>query len=68
MTRPFIECYKMFDLDFVFKVTRIKEFFTFEGGTNCHLWVWKIFIMCVDKSFEDLPNIHQPDQVLASCY
>ena len=24
--------------------------------------VWKIFIMMVDRSFEEPPNIHQPDQ------
>ena len=31
-------------------------FGTFEGGTPCHLWVGKIFIMSVDSSIEDLPK------------
>ena len=63
MTRPFIACLK-FDLDFVFKVTMIKESFhisNFEGGTYGNLWVWMIFILIYDTSIE-LPNINQPDQ------
>ena len=33
-------------------------------GGDCHLWVWKIFIMTEDTSIEELhvPNMHQPDQ------
>ena len=65
MTRPFIACHKK-DLGLLFKVTRIVYIFTFgtfEGGTNFHLRVWKIFIRCIDiPSVEDLPNIPQPGQ------
>ena len=63
MTRPFIACHN-FDLDLVFKVTMIIESFdlgSFLGGANCNPWDWKIFIMSVDTSIEDLPKIHQPD-------
>ena len=57
MTISFISCHK-FDHDFVFKVTRIIENFgTFKGGTNGHLWVWKIFIMTEDTFLEELPYI-----------
>ena len=58
MARPFIACHK-FDHDLVFKMTTIIEIFhikTFESGTNCHLRVWKIFIMTEDTSIEKLPN------------
>ena len=45
MIRPFVACHK-YDLDLVFKVTTITESFhiwkTLKGGTNCHLWFWKI--------------------------
>ena len=34
----------------------------FESDTNCHFGVGKIFIMSVDASVKDLPNINQPDQ------
>ena len=37
-------------------------FGNFEGGTNCHLWIWKVLIMSIYACIEDLPNIHQPDQ------
>ena len=59
MTRSCI-AYHKFELDLVFHVTRIIEMFTFgtfEGGTNCHPWVWNIIIV---TSVEDLANIHQP--------
>ena len=64
MARPFLACDR-FDLDCVFKVTTIIGSFhieTFEGGTKCHVWVWKIFIMSVDLSIKELPNICEPDQ------
>ena len=64
MIRPSIACHK-FDLDLVFNVTRIIKIFhiqKFEDGTNCHIWLWEIFIMNVDTSIEKLHNIHQPDQ------
>ena len=59
MTRPFIACHN-FKIDQVFKV--IFTFGPFAGDTNCHLWVWKIDIMCVDPCIDELPNKHQPDQ------
>ena len=34
-----------FDLDLVFTLE------TFEGGTNCHLWIWKNF-MSADTTIE----------------
>ena len=64
MTKPFI-AFGKFDLDCVFKVTTIIEGLTFgtcEVGTNCCLWVWKIFIISADTSIEDLPKIHHPVQ------
>ena len=64
MTELCYACHKS-DLDLGFKVSRIIEnltFGTFEGGTNCYLWVWNIFIMSVDASIEDLTSIHQSDQ------
>ena len=60
MKRPFIACCKFF-LDLVFKVNVIIENFhieTFEGGTNCYLWVCKIFVLHVETSIEELPNKH----------
>ena len=33
----------------------------FERGTKCHLRVWKIFIMSVAASIEELLKIHEPD-------
>ena len=64
--------YPKFDLNLVFKVTTIIGIFTFgvfEGGTNCHRWVWKIFIMTEEISVEELPNIRQPDQLdLCQCH
>ena len=61
MTRPYIACHK-FGLDLVFKGTTIFTFETFEGGTNCHLWVGKIFILVVDTSIDEPLSIQQPDQ------
>ena len=63
MPKPPIAGHK-FDLDLVFWDTRIIENFdrSFEGGTNCHLLVWNIFVTSVDTSIEDRPNIHQPHQ------
>ena len=61
--RHFIACHK-FDLDLVFKVTMIIE--SFEKNTNCHLWVWKIFISSVDTYIKKLPNMHDPDQFFTS--
>ena len=63
---PFVACYK-FDLDFVFKVTRIKENFTKLklSGTRCDLWVWKIFIIIVD-TLENYPA-HINKISLTSC-
>ena len=64
MTRPYRACHD-FDLDYVFKVTAIIEIFhieNFQGDTNSHLWVWKIFIMTEDTPIEQLPYMHQPDQ------
>ena len=63
MPRPFTACHKI-DLDHIFKVTTTIENFafeTFERGTNCHLWGWKIFITSLDTSLKILPNTHQPD-------
>ena len=55
MIRPFIVCHMCPESDLVFKVT-------FECATNCHLWVWKIFIMTEDTYVEEQPYIYQPDQ------
>ena len=59
-----VACHK-FDLDLLFKVTKIIESLhvgTFEGGTNCYLWIWNTIILHVDTSIEELANINEPDQ------
>ena len=37
-------------------------FTVFLALLTCHVWVWKIFILHIDTSIEELSNIHQPDQ------
>ena len=63
MTRPFIAICSL-TLTLFSRSPGSYIFFTFgtfEVGTNCHIWHWKIFIMSVDASVKDLPNLHQPD-------
>ena len=64
MTRPFIAHHK-FNLEFVFKVTRIINFHIL------NFWRWhKLSSLCLENFYyecryiysEDLFNIHQPDQ------
>ena len=65
MARPFNEYHK-FDLFLVFKVIMIIESFTFrtfESGSNCHFGFGIFFNMSEGTSVEELPNIHQPDQI-----
>ena len=64
MTRPFNACHE-FDLDLVFKVTRIISSFDIWNFLRWHKLSslgLNIFIVRVHATTEDLPYIHQPDQ------